>query len=122
MIAISLALIAMCLVLRLDDPARQFALAQPSGSGGARGVFAFTGQLSKESYGVFMVDVDAGTIWCYRFSSGKNVLALVAARDWRYDRYLTNWSTEPDIDAIKSILEQQRSAARASGSAALPEP
>ena len=74
-------------------------------------MFAFTGQLSSDSYGVFMVDVDAGTIWCYRYVSNKNLLKLVAARDWKYDRYLENFSTEPSPEFIKEELEQQRAAA-----------
>jgi hypothetical protein len=88
------------------------ALAQSTRTAGAHGIFAFTGQMSKDSYGVFMVDVDAGTLWCYRFLAGtKNVLQLVAARDWRYDRYLSNFSTEPPTDFIQLQLEQQRAAA-----------
>ncbi|MCB9849519.1 MAG: hypothetical protein H6817_02305 [Phycisphaerales bacterium] len=111
-IAISLAVIAVCLVLRLDDGKSGQVFAQPSGSGGARGVFAFTGQLTRDNYGVFLVDVDAGTLWCYRFNSGKNTLVLAAARDWRYDRYLAEFSTEPPIETVKEQLEQQRAAAR----------
>lgn len=114
-IAISLAVVAICLVLRLDDRTRSQALAQPALGSGARGIFAFTGQLSKDSYGVFMVDVDVGTLWCYRFSSGDKVLKLVAVRDWRYDRYLPEFSTEPPIDAIKAQVEQYRAAARNQG-------
>ncbi|HRX86313.1 MAG TPA: hypothetical protein P5572_14935 [Phycisphaerae bacterium] len=111
MIAISLALIALSLVLRLDDGASSRAYAQPTLSGGARGVFAFTGQLTRDSYGLFMVDVDVGTVWCYRYmTSGDKVLKLVAVRDWRYDRYLPEYGTEPPIDVIKQQVEQYRAA------------
>ncbi len=106
----SLAAIAVCLVFRVDERGGQV-FAQPTGMGGARGVFAFTGQLSKDAYGVYMVDVDAGTIWCYRYNAGKNVLQLVAARDWRYDRYLPNHATEPPPEVIKEQLERIRAAA-----------
>lgn len=113
LIALSLAVIAVSLVFRLDDPTRGQAYAQPAMSGGARGVFAFTGQLTKDSYGVFMVDTDVGTIWCYRYmTSGQNVLKLVAVRDWRYDRYLQDWATEPPVEVIKEQVNQLRSAAR----------
>jgi len=111
-IAISLAVIAFCLVLRVDERPGNQAFGQVTGSGGARGMFAFTGQLTKDAYGVFMVDVDAGTIWCYRYMGGRNTLNLVAARDWRYDRYLTSYSTEPPIDVVKAQLDEQRAAAR----------
>ena len=115
-IAVSLAVIAACLLMQSGDGAARRAVAQSVGTAGAQGIFAFTGQLSKDSYGVFMVDVDAGTIWCYRFQSGKNVLKLVAARDWRYDRYLQDYATDPPTDNIKYQLEKQRAAALQSAS------
>ncbi len=123
-IALSLAAIALCLVLRLDEGVRSQALAQPTMSGGARGVFAFTGQLTKDSYGVFMVDVDVGTVWCYRYmTSGQNVLKLVAVRDWRYDRYLPEYSTEPPIEVVKEQVAQYRASARGNAPpAATPAP
>jgi hypothetical protein len=110
LIAVSLAVIAVCLVMRTGASGGNPVYAQSVGSGGARGIFAFTGQLSKDSYGVFMVDVDAGTLWCYRFASGRNALRLVAARDWRFDRYLTEFATDPPIATIKEQLDQQRAA------------
>ncbi|NOX57340.1 MAG: hypothetical protein GXP29_00585, partial [Planctomycetes bacterium] len=56
-IAISLAVIAVSMVLRVDGGFDRAAFAQASRSAGAHGTFAFTGQLSKNTYGVFMVDV-----------------------------------------------------------------
>lgn len=110
-IAVSLAVIALCLVLRLDSMPNGQAFAQSVGKAGARGIFAFTGQLTKNSYGVFMVDVDAGTIWCYEYQGRDNKsLKLVAARDWRYDRYLENHCTDPPVNVIKQMLEDQRAA------------
>ena len=115
-IAGSLAVIAIAQVTRfgVNEPAPwpgSAAMAQSVGSAGAHGVFAFTGQLTKGSYGVFMVDVDTGTIWCYEYQSGNRVLKLVAARKWIYDRYLENHSTEPPIDVVEQMLEDQRAAA-----------
>lgn len=106
--ALSLAMIAGLLLLRDVDHDRAFA--QPVSSSGARGVFAFTGELTKGSLGVFMVDVDAGTIWCYEYVAGKRKLRLVAARDWRFDRYLENFETEPPPEVVQEILEEQRQA------------
>jgi len=106
--AIAVAVIAASLAARNanDSPA----YAQSVRGGGARGVFAFTGELTKGTHGVFMVDVDAGTIWCYEFVPGKRKLRLVAARDWRFDRYLENFETEPPPEVIQEILEEQRQA------------
>lgn len=85
------------------------ALAQPVSSGGARGVFAFSGQLSKNSYGIFMVDVDAMTLWAYEYQPQKECLRLAAARTWRYDRYLENHNgCDLPPEAIEKIVEDQR--------------
>lgn len=108
-IAISLAVIAACMVLRLDQPVVPAALAQASRQAGARGIFAFSGQLSDHSYGLYMVDVDAGTIWCYEYLSGPRKLRLAAARSWLYDRYLENQDFEgPSPEEVARMVETQR--------------
>ena len=53
-IAVALVVIAVCLVMLVDR--RSVAHAQSVSHAGARGVFAFTGQLTKSTYGVFLVD------------------------------------------------------------------
>lgn len=109
-IVVLLGIIAACLVLRLDEPLGARALAQPVAQAGARGVFAFTGQLSNNSFGVFMVDVDAGTIWCYEWNGAKGCLRLVAARSWRYDRFLENFnSCDPSPKEVERMVEIERS-------------
>ena len=108
LIAFFLGVIAACLLLRTDSPLGSLALAQPSSLAGARGVFAFTGQLSKERYGLFMVDVDQGTIWCYELNDRKH-LNLVAGRSWRYDRYLEEFNVgEPKPDEVEKMVEDAR--------------
>jgi hypothetical protein len=109
-IAFFLGVIAACLLLRTDVPFGSMALAQPSTLAGARGVFAFTGQISKDRYGVFMVDVDQGTIWCYELT-GNSRLDLVSGRLWRYDRYLEEFNIdEPSPIEVERMVEQQRRA------------
>jgi hypothetical protein len=114
-----LAFIATVLVLRWDDVLMtRRAQAQPSVAGGvpaagARGIYAFTGQLTAKSYGLFMMDVDTGTVWCYemeRSVSGQLQMKLVAARSWIFDRYLEEFNVaEPTPGAVRQIVEQQRS-------------
>lgn len=108
LIAVSLAVIAVCMVLRVDGLVVPQAAAQVQAGGGARGVFAFPAQMTKTTYGVFMVDVDTGTIWCYEFTGGRK-LRLAAARSWRFDRYLEDHNGE-DISptAVEKLVEQQR--------------
>ena len=109
-IAVALAIIAVEQVLRWDSSSLEGrVLAQPVASGGARGVFAFSGQLSKNTYGVYMVDVDAMTISVYEFNQQKNCLRLAAARTWRYDRYLENYNIcDLPPDTVERMIEDQR--------------
>ena len=109
MIAVFLGIIAACLLLRLDEPMASRALGQPVSQAGARGVFAFTGQLTKNTFGVFMVDVDAGTIWCYEWDGGRGCLRLIAARSWRYDRYLEEFNAcDLPPREVERMVEMER--------------
>lgn len=112
-IAAALVVIATTLVVRpsgtggfsFSDPA----FAQPVSSGGARGIFAFSGQLSKGTYGVYLVDVDAMTMWVYEYLPQKGCMRLAAARTWRYDRYLENHNLcDLPPDVVEQMIEDQR--------------
>ena len=108
-IAVSLAVIAVCLVMRSDSGSPDQVFAQPTTHAGARGVFAFTGQLAAGTYGVFMVDVDAGTLWCYKYDPVDARLKLVASRYWLYDRYLQEFNADkPSVEEIRRQVEEQR--------------
>jgi len=111
-IAILLAVIATALWMRPAGPLVPAALAQNQpGLAGARGVYAFTGPLERDQYGLFMLDVDQGTIWCYAFDNvgGTSKLRLVAARSWVYDRYLQDFNcAPPDFRAVQRLVNQQR--------------
>jgi len=116
---VCLAVIATVLVVRRDDSLiMRSAHAQPAGAGGpgqagARGIYAFPAQLTAKSYGLFMMDVDTGTIWCYEMekgAGGKFQLSLVAARSWIFDRYLEEFNVaEPVPGAVRLMVQQQRS-------------
>ncbi|MGQ9650742.1 MAG: hypothetical protein ACUVXJ_11585 [Phycisphaerae bacterium] len=116
-IAVLLAVIASALVLRLDEGRLvRSAVAQTEGSGGglvgARGIYAFSGQLTSRTFGVFMLDVDTGTIWCYELDRASNdelLLRLVAARTWTSDRYLEEFNVaDPVPGAVRMMVQQQR--------------
>jgi hypothetical protein len=109
-IAASLVVIATTMVTRPGGQSPSgAAFAQPTTSGGARGVFAFSGQLSKGSYGVYMVDVDAMTMWVYEFQPAKACLRLAAARTWRYDRYLESHNLcDLPPDVVEKMVDDQR--------------
>jgi hypothetical protein len=118
-LAVVLAVIAGALWARPGASWAATAVAQsPPGLAGARGIFAFTGPLDRDQYGLFMLDVDQGTIWCYAFDNvgGTSKLRLVAARTWVYDRYLQDFNcAAPDFRAVQKLVSQQRAQADASG-------
>ena len=108
LIGISLAVIAASMVVSNGEVVSP-ACAQSVTQAGARGVFAFTGKLSENSFGLFMVDVDAMTIWCYEYLSGSKELRLVAARSWMYDRYLENFNClSPSPSEVEKIVQLER--------------
>lgn len=115
-IALSLALIAFNLTFRGPDLLPD-AAAQSVQAAGARGIFAFSGPLTPTTSGVYMVDVDAGTIWCYEYVNvgGAKLLRLAAARSWIFDRYLEDYNTdEPKPKVVEQMIKQQRAGTQAS--------
>lgn len=106
-------------VVRRDDSMWLRAAMAQQGAGlggssvGARGIYAFTGQMTSRSYGLFMMDVDSGTVWCYelaRSATGEPQLKLVASRSWIYDRYLEEFNVaEPTPGAVQQMVQEQRS-------------
>lgn len=110
-IALLLAVIAAALWIRPTDSVVRTADAQQQPLAGARGIFAFTGPLDRDQYGLFMLDVDQGTVWCYGFDhvGGTRKLRLIAARTWIYDRYLRDFNcAAPDFREIQALVKQQR--------------
>lgn len=110
-IATLLAIIALALWIRPAGTGPTVAWAQNQPMAGARGVFAFTGPLDRDRTGLFMLDVDQGTLWCYAFETvgGTSKLRLVAARTWVYDRYLQDFNcAPPDFRMVQKLVNQQR--------------
>ena len=113
-IAIALVVIATTLVTRQEGTSWppdfiDSAMGQPVTSAGARGVFAFTGQLTKSTFGVYLVDVDAMTMWTYEYKPARGCLRLASARTWRYDRYLEDYNTCNLSPAeVEKMIENQR--------------
>lgn len=112
-IAVLLGMIATALWLRPGDglPA---AWAQGQPTAGARGVFALPGQIDRSEWGLYMVDVDQGTLWCYGIenASGAQRLRLLAARSFVYDRYLQDYNgIGLSFREVQELVARQRNAA-----------
>lgn len=110
-IAILLAVIATALVVRPSSG--PFAMPLAFGDtpmAGARGIFAFTGQIDVNRYGLFMMDVDTRNVWCYEYLPNTRKAKLVFARSFDYDRYLEDYNNDKDStpDMIRKMLEEHR--------------
>ncbi len=134
LMVVLLAVIATALMMRLDEGwSISSALAQEAagpanragalgrGRLGAAGIQAFSGQLDRSTYGIFMVDVDAATIWCYALErntyDGQFKMKLVAARSWWNDSQLEEYNVlDPTPGAVGEMLKQM-AAQRGSGAA-----
>src|SRR5438105_414689 len=104
-----LAVIATLLALRPGEPGfgGSPAFAQ-TGMLGARGLFAFTGQLNQNTFGLWMMDVDAGTVWCYEYNPIKKKMRLAAARSFVWDRYLEEINQDDPTPAqVKQMLDEK---------------
>lgn len=106
-----LAIIATILLVRDGGPLGGLAALGQTGMLGARGIFAFTGQIDQTRHALWMLDVDAGTVWCYEYNPIKGKMRLVAARSFRYDRYLEEFNVDhPTPEEVEALLRQQRQA------------
>lgn len=107
-IAILLAIIATTLIVRSQDSLGVPKVYGDQPMAGAKGVFAFTGQLDKNRFGLFMMDVDSGCVWCYEYLPSTRKLKLVAARSFMFDRYLANYMNEtPFPEEVQEMLRNQ---------------
>jgi len=124
LVTILLAVIATAVLLRWDEAmltrsAWAQGLNTAAGPGlGARGIYAFTGQIDARTFGLFMLDVDSGTVWCYEMARNRPgdpvYMRLVAARSWLYDRYLEEFNAaSPTPTEVRQLVEQQRVARQA---------
>jgi len=111
-IAVLMAIIATTLLTRgTNGPLGASPAMGDAPMAGARGIFAFTGQIDQNRFGLFMMDVDSSNVWCYEYLPGTRKLKLVAARSFLYDRYLENYQTdEPKPATVKLMLERERQA------------
>ena len=105
LVVILLAVIAACLLVQVGV-CTSAARAQDSGAGGGS-AFAIAGQLSRDSYGLYLIDYEDATICVYQYLPGAG-LRLMAARTYRFDRRLDEYKTEPPPNEIREMVAEQR--------------
>jgi len=82
--------------------------AQVGGPGGGGGLLAAPAQISRDSYGLFLVDPDRGTICVYQYQATTRKLQLLASRTYTFDVQLDDWNTQPPPREIQDLVNQQR--------------
>lgn len=129
LVANAAAVLVMSAVVLLRDDARGPGLPsllpaawaqQPPIAGGA-GVFIMPAQLSSNTWGVYLLDVDAQTLAVYQYLPGDRQLQLVAARTYRHDRRLQQFNTAaPSPREVEELLRMEERLRRGGASEAIP--
>jgi hypothetical protein len=83
---------------------------QPIAGGGS--LYLMPGQMSLNKFGCYVMDTDAQTLCVYEYYAGDKALRLVAARNFRHDRRLGNFNTDPDPRDVEKWVEVERSRGR----------
>ena len=111
--------ILVAVLARTDGPAltpAALAQAQQPIAGGA-GLFIVPGQFSSNIWGLYLMDVDQQTICAYTITGSPPQLKLIAARNFRYDRRLSNYNVGGLTPAeVKDMIEKEQNSNRVTGS------
>ena len=91
---------------------------QPIAGGG--NLYLMPGQLSLNKFGVYVMDTDAQTLCVYEYYAGEKALRLVAARNFRQDRRLGNFNTDPDPREVEKWVEAERTRGKSPAPAPAP--
>lgn len=106
LVVVLLGVIAACLLV---EAGMGLAPAQAqTGTGKAGNVFAVAGQVERDTYGLYLVDLENNTICVYQYLPSVRKLRLMAARTTQYDRRLEDFNTEPPPREMKKLVEQAR--------------
>jgi hypothetical protein len=119
--AVLLAAVLVVLLTRGDAPhlvTPAYGQTQVPIAGGA-GLFVMPAQFSSSTWGCYVMDVDSQTLCAYQFVPGEKYLRFIAARNFKFDRQLRNFNTEPSPLEVKDLVEKEQgpavNAAPASG-------
>jgi hypothetical protein len=76
---------------------------------GARGIYVMPAQLGVNSFGLYLLDLDAGNIVVYKALPDSNRFHLMAARNFRNDRFLEDFNNDsPTPKEVQKLIQQQR--------------
>jgi len=107
------ALLAANLIVTLarpDSPAilpAAFAQNRQGPIAGGGGLFVMPAQLSGNTWGAYLMDIDKGTLCVYQFFPGSRQLQFVASRKFTNDTKLENFNTTPTPNEVSDLVEKQ---------------
>jgi len=91
------------LELALDAPK---AAAQATASTGPGKILAVAGQITADTYGIYLVDRGSGIMTVYQWLPRERKLRLLAARNTTYDLQLDEYNTEPSPNEIRQLVRK----------------
>ena len=86
--------------------------AQPSNIAGGGGLYVMPAQFSGNVWGCYLMDVEQQTLCAYTVSGSPPQMKLVASRDFRYDRHLRNFNTNPSPQEVQDLIAKEASSSR----------
>lgn len=106
-------LAAVAALLGVETVLSPSSAAAQTGSAGATqdagGVLAVAGQITRDTYGLYLVDLRNDTICLYEYVGGRpGALWLRAARTFIYDRQLDAYRTRPEPAEIADMVSKAR--------------
>lgn len=91
------------------------ARAQVRTGGAKKGVVVVAGNITPQTRGIYLVDLDNDTICVYEYASATKRLRFLAARRFTYDCQLDEYKTEPPPREMKEIVEGSKRLGSAPG-------
>jgi len=118
-----LALNLVAILARHDAPIFPSAFAadtrQPPIAGGG-GLFVMPAQLSSNTWGAYLMDIDRGTLCVYQYFPGTKQLQFIASRKFTNDTRLENFNTTPTPSEIVDLVDKQNKPLRGAAEDAAP--
>ena len=102
-----LSVIATCLLLEIGFGASS-ATAQVTSVGGSD-MLVVGGQITKDSYGLYLVDTKKQALCVYQWLPGTRKMRLMAARTFKYDVQLDEYNADKTTPSeVKRLVEQNK--------------
>lgn len=107
LVAVFLAMVAGGLLVELGRATWAIGQAVDEPDKAGRGMLVVPSQISRDGYGVYLIDVNKGKMCVYQYQPTSGKLHLMASRDITYDLGLGDYNTLPSPREVKDLVEQQ---------------